>query len=59
MNSHLLAINFRLCSLSLEKTASYIGHFQSIKPAVLHVFLLITNDKTDCFSPVIFSNYNT
>ena len=33
-----------------------IGHFQSIKPAVLHIFSLITIDKTDVLSPVMFSN---
>ena len=34
-----------------------IGHFQPIKPAVFHIFSLITSDKTDFLSPVLFSNY--
>ena len=37
--------------------SSGIGHFLSIKADVLQTFSFITGDKTECLSPMMFSNY--
>ena len=50
-------------SISLNKShkrfdqlQTVLGHFQSIKPVVLLNLSLITGDKTDFLSPMMFSN---
>ena len=46
--------NTGLKQFSFIKVISDIGHFQSIKTSVLQMFSLITGDKTDFLSPVLF-----